>query len=261
MATLAAIGAGRAGLNIVAGWNAPEYAALGLELPADHVTRYAYAQEWFDIVEALWTGSAPLDHNGTFFHLAGAFCDPRPVKRPLIINAAGSEDGQNFAIRNADMLFTPAIDLAQSKRTVEKLKRQADAAGREIGVLTGCHIVCRATEKDARKYAASFMGDMIDHEAVDQLIRLQIAHAKSIPHDALLAIRERMAMGHGAFPIIGTPEQVAEGLTAIYEAGFSGTTMSFFDYTGEFPYFRDEVLPLLEQAGLRAPAAAGYMAP
>ena len=36
-----------AGLNIVAGWNQPEYEALGLTLPADHETRYGYAQEWF----------------------------------------------------------------------------------------------------------------------------------------------------------------------------------------------------------------------
>src|SRR3546814_4241977 len=95
------------------------------------------------------------------------------------------------------------------------------------------------------------MGDMVDNEAVDQLIRLQFAHAQSIPHDALALIRDRMAMGHGAYPLIGTPEQVTEGLIEIHRAGFSGSTFSFFDYNDDFPYFRDTVLPNLVQAGLR----------
>jgi dimethylsulfone monooxygenase len=54
IATIDQIGHGRAGLNIVAGWNKPEYEALGLTLPDDHETRYAYAQEWFDLVRKLW---------------------------------------------------------------------------------------------------------------------------------------------------------------------------------------------------------------
>ena len=54
LATIDQISGGRIGLNIVAGWNKPEYEALGLTLPDDHETRYGYAQEWFDIVEALW---------------------------------------------------------------------------------------------------------------------------------------------------------------------------------------------------------------
>lgn len=255
IATIDAIGGGRAGLNIVAGWNEPEYRALGLALPPDHETRYAYAQEWFDIVASLWTSAAPFDYRGKFFNLQGVFCDPKPVAgRPFIINAAGSGPGRDFAIRNADMLFTPAIDLARSKEEVRAFREEAARAGRDIDVLTGCHIICRPSEKEAREYAASFMGDMIDHDAVDQLVRLQIAHAKSIPHDALAAIRERMAMGHGALPVMGTPQQVAEGLIAVHGAGFGGATLSFFDYAEDFPYFRDTVLPILEQAGLRAPA-------
>jgi alkanesulfonate monooxygenase SsuD/methylene tetrahydromethanopterin reductase-like flavin-dependent oxidoreductase (luciferase family) len=65
-----------------------------------------------------------------------------------------------------------------------------------------------------------------------------------------------MAAGHGGFPLTGTPEQVADGITALHEAGFRGSTLSFVDYAEEFPYFRDTVLPILEQRGIRiAPAA------
>ena len=58
LATLDQIGHGRAGLNIVCGWNKPEYEALGFQLPDDHETRYRLLQEWFDIVKKCWSDSA-----------------------------------------------------------------------------------------------------------------------------------------------------------------------------------------------------------
>jgi alkanesulfonate monooxygenase SsuD/methylene tetrahydromethanopterin reductase-like flavin-dependent oxidoreductase (luciferase family) len=84
-------------------------------------------------------------------------------------------------------------------------------------------------------------------------VRLQFAHAQSFPHDLLALIRDRMAMGHGGFPLIGTPGQVADGISALHATGFGGSTLSFVDYNAEFPYFRDNVLPILEARGLRLP--------
>lgn len=60
LATIAQISGDRVGLNVVAGWNKPEYEALGLTLPDDHETRYGYAQEWFDIIQKLWTHQGPF---------------------------------------------------------------------------------------------------------------------------------------------------------------------------------------------------------
>ncbi|QXQ08447.1 LLM class flavin-dependent oxidoreductase [Sphingosinicellaceae bacterium] len=254
MATIDAIGHGRAGLNIVAGWNEPEYRALGMTLPQDHETRYAYAQQWFDVVEALWSRDGAFDWNTEHFKLAGVHGDPKPLfGRPPIISAAGSEIGRDFAIRNADFLFTPTIDIARTTAEVVDLKARARDAGRDIEVLTFAHVVCRPTEREALDYVARFAGDAIDMPALDNLVRLQFAHAQSFPHDLLALIRDRMGMGHGGYPLIGTPEQVAEGLIALHAAGLGGTTLSFVDYAEEFPYFRDTVLPMLEAAGLRQP--------
>ena len=69
LATIDRISRGRIGLNIVAGWNKPEYEALGLTLPDDHTTRYGYAQEWFDIVRALWSRTEAFDWDGAWFKL------------------------------------------------------------------------------------------------------------------------------------------------------------------------------------------------
>jgi alkanesulfonate monooxygenase SsuD/methylene tetrahydromethanopterin reductase-like flavin-dependent oxidoreductase (luciferase family) len=251
LATIDQISDGRIGLNIVAGWNKPEYEALGLQLPDDHETRYGYAQEWFDIVTALWTRTSSFDWDGRYFQLKNVLGDPRPDTALPIINAAGSEQGRKFAVRNANFLFTPAIDPARSKQEVTALKQQALAAGRAVEVLTFSHVVCRPTEQEARQYLEYFGKTQADWVAVDNLIRLQFAHAQSFPHDLLALIRDRMAAGHGGFPLVGTPEQVAEGICALQAAGFRGTTLSFVDYVEEFPYFRDNVLPILESRGIR----------
>jgi len=255
IATIDQISRGRVGLNIVAGWNQPEYEALGLDLPTAHEDRYGYAEEWFGIVKALWSRTEAFDWETAHFHLKQALADPRPAGRIPILNAAGSDQGREFAIGNADFLFTPAIDLKRSTEEIAALKTQAAAAGRSIGVLTFAHVVCRPTEQEARDYLQYYAQDNADWAAVDNLVRLQFAHAQSFPHDLLALIRDRFAAGHGGFPLIGTPEQVADGLIAMQAAGFNGTTLSFVDYAAEFPYFRDTVLPILEAKGIRRPAA------
>ncbi len=252
IATIDQIGGGRAGLNIVAGWNKPEYEALGLSLPDDHETRYGYAQEWYDVIQKLWSSKEHFDWDGKFFQLKGLKGDPAPVNGSVpVLNAAGSPQGREFATDNANFLFTPAIDLARSVDEIKELKGLASKKGKDLGVLTFSHVICRETEAEAREFLKYTAEDNADWEAVDNLVRLQFAHAHSFPHDLLEQIRNLMAAGHGGFPLIGTPEQVAERIVSLHNAGFSGTTLSFVDYAEEFPYFRDNVLPLLEQAGIR----------
>jgi len=254
IATIDQIGQGRAGLNIVAGWNQPEYEAMGLELPDDHETRYGYGQEWFDVVRKCWQEREPFDWDGTYFHLKGVHSDPKPVSGiPPIVNAAGSKQGRGFATQNANFLFTPAIDLARSKDEIVELKERANGVGRSVDVLTFSYVVCRPTEKEAQDYHRHYADTHADWAAVDNLIRLQFAHAQSFPHDLLKLIRERFAAGHGGFPLVGTPEQIADRICELHETGFGGTTLAFVNYVDEFPYFRDTVLPILEDRGLRLP--------
>jgi FMNH2-dependent dimethyl sulfone monooxygenase len=55
--------------------------------------------------------------------------------------------------------------------------------------------------------------------------------------------------GWGGFPLIGTKEQVVDGLSMFAKAGFDG--LSWPRYIVDMHYFREQTHPLLEQAGLR----------
>lgn len=210
IATIEKISGGRGGLNIVAGWNKPEYEALGLDLPATHEERYGYAQEWFDIVQKLWTSKEAFDWDGKFWKLKNVLGEPQLARPVPILNAAGSGEGRAFALRNADCLFTPAVDLSRSVKEIAELKAQGKEAGKEVGVLTFTHVVCRPTEEEAQQFFQYFCKENSDNEAVENLVALQFAHAQSFPHDLLAQIKERMAAGHGGYLLIGTPRQVAD---------------------------------------------------
>jgi alkanesulfonate monooxygenase SsuD/methylene tetrahydromethanopterin reductase-like flavin-dependent oxidoreductase (luciferase family) len=254
LATIDQIGAGRVGLNVVAGWNKPEYEAFGIELPESHPERYAYAQEWFDIVQKLWHEDKPFDWDSEHFSLKKVYSNPHPLQSHVpILNAAASKEGREFAMRNADFLFTPLFDFEQGKATVDDIHHLAASVGRNVGVFTFSAVVCRPTQKEAEDYLNYYANENADWEAVDNLMKLQGMHAQSFTPEALAQFRDRFAAGHGSFPLVGTPDHIADQLEKLSATGLSGTTLAFVDYVKEFPYFRDEVLPRLEKKGLRHP--------
>lgn len=257
LATADQLGRGRLGLNVVAGWNKPEYDAFGLDLPSSHADRYALAQEWFDYVRRVWNHDGPFDWDGRFFQGKGIYAFPRPFDGdPPIMNAAGSGDGRAFAVRNADYLFMIAVDLDQSKAEVAAIHAQARAAGRETGAFTLAHVVCRPTVREAEEYLHWYAEENADWAAVDNLMNLQGLHAQSFPAEALRTMRGRFAAGHGTYPLVGDPDTIAAELARVSAAGFAGTTLSFVDYVRELPFFLEEVMPRLEKMGLRVPVNA-----
>ena len=253
LATLDQLSNGRIGLNVVAGWNKPEYDAFGVDLPSDHSDRYAMAQEWFDYVTRLWKEDSAFDWEGAFFRGKGVYGQPHPVQeRVPIINAAASEEGRAFAMRNADFLFTPVFDFGQAQETVDDIKSKAQSVGRNVEVLTFCTVVCRPTQKEAEDYLDWYANENADWDAVDNLMTLQGMHAQSFTKEALAMFRDRFAAGHGGFPLVGTPDHISDQLERLSATGVAGTTLAFVDYAKEFPYFRQEVLPRLVAKGLRA---------
>lgn len=253
LATADQISSGRAGLNIVAGWHAPEYEMLGLSLPDDHDTRYALAQEWWNVVSRIWASQEPFDHEGQFFQLKQVIGDPKPYSgdRMPIINAGSSQQGRSFAARNADRAFTVVAGPEDGAGVVTQIRAEAAGHGRKVGVFTIGHVVCRPTGKEAEEYLRYYADERADWPAVDEVMRLQGLHAQSFTAEMLTTFRHRFAAGHGSCPLIGDPDDVAAAITAFARAGFDGIALSFLNYTDELGYFAQEVIPRLEAAGIR----------
>ncbi|HVA15825.1 MAG TPA: LLM class flavin-dependent oxidoreductase [Stellaceae bacterium] len=247
------MGHGRFGLNVVCGWNQDEFDMFGVDQRA-HDNRYAYGEEWLDAIKAIWETAGDFDFDGRFFHLKNVQGQPKPFggTRPLIMNAGSSPAGRAFSAKSCDVLFRPLRSLAAGAQEVRDTIAEARVHGREIGVYCNGYVVCRKTRQEAEDYHRYYAEEMGDWEAVDHLIALNKVNSQSYSAEFFKAFRIRFAAGHGGFPLIGDPDDVARQLAQVSDAGFAGICFSFVNYLDEFPFFRDEVLPRLARMGLRA---------
>ena len=250
LATVDHISRGRAGLNIVCGWNPAEFAMFGVE-PVDK--GYDQAREWLDIVERVYASAAPFDFEGEYYRLKGIVSRPASlqVPRPVTMNAAFGGPGRDFAARHCDFLFSTFTEIGDSGRHVADIRARAQACGREVGVYTVCHVVCRETQAEAEAYYDRYANRLADHDAVDAHMAGKKAFSGSHDPEAYARYRQRFAGGAGTYPLIGAPGRIVDELRAIAEQGYAGAALSFVNYVDELPFFCERVLPLMKQAGLR----------
>jgi dimethylsulfone monooxygenase len=253
MVTADHIGRGRFGLNIVCGWNRDEFEMLGVPL-GEHGGRYELGQEWIDIVKRIWTEDEPFDHDGKYFKLRGVYGNPKPVRKPWphIMNAGASDDGIDFAVRNAEYLFTTAPTEERGRRTVQRLKTDTAKLGRDVGIFTTVHVVCRPTRREAEEYYQYYAVEHEDAGAVETMfVGRGVRDNPNLSDEVKKQIWRRLAAANGGTLILGDPDDVANQLKTLNEAGLTGIAMGLVNYVDHFPFFRDEVLPRLERLGMR----------
>ena len=220
-----------------------------------HDERYEYGAEWVEFVRRLWSEEEEFDFNGEFFKSKRVWSQPKPLQSPFppIMNAGGSEAGQEFAATIADMNFVilKGHDLEAGKTQVDKLKKRAREAGREVQVWIHVYVVCRETEKEARDYLNHYVVEKGDYVAVNNLMNIFGVQTETLPQEALEQFRFHFIAGHGGYPLVGTPEQIVDGLEILTKMGVDGCLISWVNYKDELRQWIDDVLPLMEQAGQR----------
>jgi alkanesulfonate monooxygenase SsuD/methylene tetrahydromethanopterin reductase-like flavin-dependent oxidoreductase (luciferase family) len=116
-ATVDIVSDGRLDFGIGAGsrtsipWARREYDANGLPY---HDAAYAVGSlgEACTVIRRLWTDDEPFDYVGTYLHLTGAYCNPKPVQRPyppIMIGGAASATLRVVA-EHADVWNIPSRD-------------------------------------------------------------------------------------------------------------------------------------------------------
>jgi alkanesulfonate monooxygenase SsuD/methylene tetrahydromethanopterin reductase-like flavin-dependent oxidoreductase (luciferase family) len=252
LATIDRVSHGRAGLNIVCGWNQPEFEMFGVGQADD---RYAQGLEWFEVLTRILAGET-FDFAGKYFDLKGVVGAPTTVQqpRPVTMSAAFSPPGREFAAATSDFLFTTFAEIDSGAAHIADIRARGAAHGRDLGVFTTTHVVCRPTQQEAEDYYRYYAVTHADHGAVDRHMALKKEFAGSHDPHVFDQYRQRFAGGVGTYPLVGTPQHIAAEMVRMHAAGFAGTTLSFVDFKGELPYFVDTVLPLLVESGLRQPA-------
>ncbi len=179
--TIDSISDGRFGLNLITGWQKPEYSQMGL-WPGDEYfgRRYEYVSEYIQILRDLWeTGHS--DFKGEFFTMNDCVLSPRPQAKMEIICAGQSDAGMAFTARYADynFCFGKGVNTPTAfAPTVAKLTEATAKTGRDVRAYALFMIIADETDEAARAKWESYKAGT-DQQAVAWLVQQSDADKKS----------------------------------------------------------------------------------
>jgi F420-dependent oxidoreductase-like protein len=160
--TLDHISGGRAILGIGSGWFAEEHDAFGIEFGAGFGERLDRLAESVGIVRRLLDGER-VSHDGRFYTMRDALCEPRPSqpRLPILIGGSGPKKTLAIVARHADLWN--AYGTAESIAASDAILREHCAAigrdPREIERTVNLNVVVRSSAAEAERvwdgYAAA----------------------------------------------------------------------------------------------------------
>ncbi|MEM7540844.1 MAG: LLM class flavin-dependent oxidoreductase [Pseudomonadota bacterium] len=251
IATIDDVSNGRCGLNIVTGWNRPEYAQMGL-WPGDEYydRRYEYASEYLSILKALWRDGR-CTHQGEFFNLDDCTVTPIPRHQIPIVCAGQSPKGKQFVAEMADHQFvmTGASNL---KAGVEDIKARAGQTQRQVGIYALYHMVIEETDEAALRKAQEIV-ERADHGALANILASAgLDTNEGGTSDQLkAALEQSVEEGNMAFmgipALVGSPATIAAEIDKVARAtGIDGILFSWPDFVSGIKRFGEQVIPHLE---------------
>ena len=252
MVTADHIGHGRFGLNVVSGWNPIEFGMFGADL-REHDDRYAYSDEWLDIVRRIWSEDEPFDYDGRFYKLKAVLSKPKPYwgSRPILVSAGNSPTGRAFAAKNADCLFTAVPSVEEAAPKIASFRALAPP-GQLRNIFASAHLMCRATRKEAEDYRHYIIYEQGDWDAAEYAAEFRGKRINTWMKEQG-DLKARLISGAG-YPIVGSYDDCVDTMLKLQQQGLNGLAIGMINYIRDFPAIRDEILPRMERVGLREAA-------
>jgi F420-dependent oxidoreductase-like protein len=213
---------GRLILGIGAGWYEREYQAYDYEFKRGR-ERLRVLDETLQVIPRLWSDET-VSFDGTYVHLDGAYCDPKPVRSPrppIWVGGGGEQVTLRIAAQHADATnWQVGLDAFVHKSEV--LAEHCAAVGRDFSSIVRTHGPdCRLfdTESDLQAWIDSPGGGSL--------------WGRGDPDEY---VRDNL---------VGTVEQVTAKVQAYVDAGCSEFVLWFRDFPSSesMQRFTAEVVP------------------
>jgi len=208
--TVDIVSGGRVEMGIGAGWYEHEWRAYGYGFPTAG-ERLRQLDEGVQIMRQLWTeGTATF--SGKHYQIDGAICRPLPLQEggiPLWIAGGGERKTLRTAAKYASYTnfdATPEVFVRKSEILAEHC-REVGTDFDKIVRSADYNIVIGETEKEVQ----------------DRLAELRARFTPLLPPDELERTYDSWANG----PLVGTPEQITEKLTAMSKLGLAYSILYF----------------------------------
>jgi alkanesulfonate monooxygenase len=261
-ATFQRVTGGRLLLNVVVGGDDTEQRRFGDSLGKHE--RYARAEEFLTIVERVWDGK-PVDHHGEHLSVSGATIVPAEP-RPRVYLGGSSDDAIEVAAAHADVYLTWGEPPDQVAEKIERVRRRAEAKGRDVRFGIRLHAITRDTSEEAWAEAQRLL---------DGLDPAKIAAAQQVQRSSQSEGQQRMAALHGGrldalevYPnlwagiglvrggagtaLVGSHTEVADRIAEYHALGIDELILSGYPHLEEAYRVGEGVIPELRRRGLLA---------
>ena len=302
MTTLDHLTKGRLAWNIVTSYLDSAARNLGRGQQIPHDERYELAEEYLEVCYKLWEGSwepgavvrdaergvytdpakvHDIEHKGRYFEVPGPFlCEPSPQRTPVLFQAGASPRGSRFAATHAEAVFVSGPTPAVVRRSVDAIREQAAAAGRDpraikifamltpITAETGAAAVAKldsylelASHEGAMALFGGWTGVDLAGASPDQRLeyvetdatRSALAAFTTADPDREWTVGELarfIAIGGRGPVVVGSGATVADELERwVDEADVDGFNLAYAVTPGTFVDFVEHVVPELRRRG------------
>ncbi|HEV8364150.1 MAG TPA: LLM class flavin-dependent oxidoreductase [Gemmatimonadaceae bacterium] len=246
---------GRLALNVVSSWWKDEARRYGVRFD-EHDDRYARTAEWLQVLDGVWR-EPRFSFEGRYYTVDETVLEPKPVRRPRPAIYAGgeSEAAKSLITRTCDayaMHGDPAERVIPKIADIRARREALDLPPMQFAM--AAYFIVRESEAAAKRELERITNvqpgspgyanyqDWIAHTQLEQRVSLE---DYSVSNRGLRA------------GLVGTPEQVAERVSALSAAGVNVLLLQCSPQLEEMERFAETVIPLVvEQEGVLPSIAA-----
>jgi pyrimidine oxygenase len=247
--TIDSISNGRFGLNLVTGWQRPEYAQMGM-WPGDQFfgTRYQYLSEYIQVLRDLW-GTGQSDFKGEHFRMDDCRLSPRPQADMKVICAGQSDAGMAFSAQYADynFCFGKGVNTPTAfKPAADKLIEATAKTGRTVTTYVLMMVIAAETDEAARAKWEHYKAGA-DQEAIRWLGEQGAADTKSGADTNVRQMADpTSAVNINMGTLVGSFASVARMLDEVATVpGTEGVLLTFDDFVQGVHDFGEHIQPLM----------------
>jgi FMNH2-dependent dimethyl sulfone monooxygenase len=250
IATINHLTNGRVAVNVVSGWFRGEFHAIG-EPWLDHDERYRRSEEFIRALKGIWSEDN-FTFRGDFYRFTDYSLKPKPLDpQPEIFQGGSSRAARDMAARVSDWYFTNGNTPEEIKKQVDDIRAKATANGHQVKVGVNAFAIARETEMEAREVLAEII-EKANPEAVNAFGHEVKNAGKASPEGqgnwAKSSFEDLVQYNDGfRSNLIGTPQQIAERIIALKDAGADLILLAFLHFQEEVEFFGKHVLPLVRQ--------------
>jgi alkanesulfonate monooxygenase len=251
---------GRLLLNVVTGGESVEQRMFGDFLEKDE--RYERCGEFLHLIKAVWAGET-VTYAGKHYQIENASLSQIPDPLPEVYFGGSSPAALDVAAQYADVYLTWGEPPAAVEEKIERVRKRAADAGRELRFGIRLHTIARETSQDAWAEADRLLSQISpediarvqeglkrsESEGQRRMLELNQGSKDGLEIHPNLWAGVGLVRGGAGTAMVGSYSEIADLIEQYAAVGIEEFVLSGYPHLEESYWFGEGVLPELERRG------------